>query len=80
MFVCGVRGKYHLVKRMVAAAGNRVEALHRVSIGGLRLPESLSAGQWMWLDAPEMALQAQGVQGGGCGNAAPCFVGDDDDH
>jgi len=46
---------------MVAAAGNRVEALHRVSIGGLRLPESLSEGQWTWLDVPEMALQAQGV-------------------
>jgi len=55
------QGRYHLVKRMVAAAGNRVEALHRLSIGGLRLPESLSAGQWMWLDATEMALQALGA-------------------
>lgn len=27
-------GRYHLVKRMLAAAGNRVEALQRVEIGG----------------------------------------------
>ncbi len=52
------QGRYHLVKRMVAAAGNRVEALHRASIGGLRLPESLAAGKWMWLEAPELALVA----------------------
>lgn len=43
-------GKYHLVKRLVAAAGNRVEALHRVAIGGLVLPDELLPGQWMWLD------------------------------
>lgn len=28
-------GKYHLVKRMIAAAGNRAEGLNRVAIGGL---------------------------------------------
>ena len=33
-----IEGKYHQVKRMVAAAGNRCEALHRERIGGLRLP------------------------------------------
>ncbi|MCL2308874.1 MAG: pseudouridine synthase [Proteobacteria bacterium] len=38
------QGKYHQVKRMVAAAGNRVEALHRVGFGALSLEEgSLSA-------------------------------------
>jgi pseudouridine synthase len=31
-------GKYHQVKRMVAAVGNRVEGLHRSRIGGLALP------------------------------------------
>jgi len=45
-------GKYHQVKRMVAAAGNRVEALHRSAFGALRLPEDLAPGQWRWLSGP----------------------------
>ena len=48
-------GKYHQVKRMVAAVGNRVEALHRSQIGGLRLPPDLPPGQWRWLTADELA-------------------------
>lgn len=52
------QGRYHLVKRMVAAAGNRVEALHRSSIGGFSLPPSLAAGQWMWLATAELAMLA----------------------
>ena len=47
-------GKYHQVKRMVAAAGNRVEALHRVSIGTFVLPASLKSGEWMWLTADDL--------------------------
>ena len=49
-------GKYHQVKRMVAAVGNRVEGLHRSQIGGLRLPVDLTPGQWRWLS--EADLQA----------------------
>ena len=49
-------GKYHQVKRMVAAVGNRVEALHRASIGGLVLPPDLQPGQWRWLSADDLAL------------------------
>ena len=37
-------GKYHQVKRMFAALGYRVTALSRVSIGGLKLDDSLPAG------------------------------------
>jgi 16S rRNA pseudouridine516 synthase len=48
-------GKYHQVKRMVAAAGNRVEALHRSAIGELTLPADLQAGAWRWLSADEVA-------------------------
>ena len=48
-------GKYHQVKRMVAAAGNRVEALHRSRIGGLVLPDDLAPGQWRWLGADDLA-------------------------
>jgi len=42
-------GKYHQVKRMLAAVGNRVEALHRSRIGALELPDDLAPGQWRWL-------------------------------
>ncbi len=47
-------GKYHQVKRMVAAAGNRVEALHRASVGGLNLPDDLAPGQWRWLETEDL--------------------------
>ena len=47
-------GKYHQVKRMVAAASNRVVALHRVAIGGFTLPANLEPGEWMWLDAEDL--------------------------
>ena len=43
-------GKYHQVKRMLAAVGNRVEALHRSGFGALRLPDDLPPGGWRWLD------------------------------
>ena len=48
-------GKYHQVKRMVAAVGNRVEALHRSRIGGLALPADLAPGEWRWLCQDELA-------------------------
>jgi 16S rRNA pseudouridine516 synthase len=51
-------GKYHQVKRMVAAVGNRVEGLHRSAIGGLSLPDDLAPGQWRWLGAADLALMA----------------------
>ncbi len=47
-------GKYHQVKRMVAAAGNRVEALHRESIGGFVLPQDLKPGEWRFLSAVDL--------------------------
>ncbi len=52
-------GKYHQVKRMLAAVGNRVEALHRSRIGDLVLPPALAPGQWRWLSGDEVeALRA----------------------
>ncbi len=48
-------GKYHQVKRMIAAAGNRVEQLHRERIGGLALPADLLPGQWRWLSKADLA-------------------------
>ncbi len=51
-------GKYHQVKRMVAAVGNRVEALHRSRIGQLPLPADLAPGQWRCLTAEDLAALA----------------------
>ncbi|MFZ2294904.1 MAG: 16S rRNA pseudouridine(516) synthase, partial [Polaromonas sp.] len=50
-------GKYHQVKRMIAAVGNRVEdvgGLHRARIGSLALPDDLKPGQWRWLTAQDL--------------------------
>jgi 16S rRNA pseudouridine516 synthase len=46
-------GKYHQVKRMVAAVGNRVEGLHRSRFGALQLPADLAPGQWRWLEGAQ---------------------------
>jgi 16S rRNA pseudouridine516 synthase len=46
-------GKYHQVKRMLAAVGNRCEALHRSAIGTLTLPDELRPGQWRWVSDEE---------------------------
>ena len=54
-------GKYHQVKRMLAAVGNRVDGLHRSRIGGLTLPDDLAPGQWCWLDGPQLALLDSGA-------------------
>jgi 16S rRNA pseudouridine516 synthase len=43
-------GRYHQVKRMVAAAGNRVQALHRSAFGAWTLPVDLPPGAWRWAD------------------------------
>jgi len=48
------QGKYHQVKRMVAAVGNRVEGLHRSQIGAFHLPEDLAPGQWRWLSEADL--------------------------
>jgi 16S rRNA pseudouridine516 synthase len=60
--VCGAReavliiveGRYHQVRRMFAAVGNHVEALHRESIGGLTLPPNLAPGEISVLTAAEI--------------------------
>ncbi len=44
-------GKYHQVKRMVAAAGNRVDALHREKMGAYALPADLAPGEWRYVEA-----------------------------
>ena len=51
-----LQGKYHQVKRMVAAVSNRVEGLHRSQIGQLTLADDLAPGQWRWLEDPKLVL------------------------
>jgi len=58
-------GKYHQVKRMVAAVSNRVEGLHRSSIGSINLPVDLLPGQWRWLSGDEVASLTQKVVAAG---------------
>ncbi len=50
-----IQGKYHQVKRMVAAAGNHVSGLHRSAIGRLQLDPALAPGEWRWLTAEDLA-------------------------
>jgi 16S rRNA pseudouridine516 synthase len=49
-------GKYHHVKRMIAAVGNRVESLHRSAFGALTLPADLASGEWRWVDSAQRAM------------------------
>jgi 16S rRNA pseudouridine516 synthase len=51
-----LEGKYHQVKRMLAAVGNRVETLHRSAFGAVTLPATLGPGQWLWLDGLQAVL------------------------
>lgn len=46
-------GRYHQVRRMFAAVGNHVTALHREAVGRLELPANLAPGQWRLLDDAE---------------------------
>ena len=55
------QGKYHQVKRMLAAAGNHCVALRRVAIGGLQLDAlALPEGQWCYLGERELAQLTAG--------------------
>ena len=51
------QGKYHQVKRMLAAAGNHCKALRRSQIGALTLDVlELPEGEWCYLDEAQRAL------------------------
>lgn len=49
-------GRYHQVRRMFAAVGNHVTALHRDRIGALDLPDDMEPGAWRVLSESEAAL------------------------
>jgi 16S rRNA pseudouridine516 synthase len=52
-------GKYHQVKRMFAAVGNRVVSLHRERVGAIVLDPTLQPGQWRELTEAEVAAVRQ---------------------
>jgi len=49
-------GRYHQVRRMFAAVGNHVNALHRDRVGGLPLPDDLAPGQYRLLTDADLKL------------------------
>lgn len=48
-------GKYHQVKRMFAATGNKVVSLHREAVGQIELDNDLAPGEWRYLSDEEIA-------------------------
>jgi len=48
-------GKFHQVKRMLAARGKPVQRLKRLTMGPLKLDEKLMPGNWRYLTRQEMA-------------------------
>ncbi len=55
-------GKFHQVKRMFAATGHEVTALHRSTFGPLTLPDDLPEGQYRPLTAEEIQALRKSVE------------------
>jgi 16S rRNA pseudouridine516 synthase len=51
-------GKYHQVKRMFAALGNKVVELHREAVGHIELDDELEPGEWRYLTDEEAQLKS----------------------
>lgn len=49
-------GKYHQIKRMVAASDNRVIFLERISFGTIELDRTLERGEWRYLTDEEIRI------------------------
>ncbi|MDD6233923.1 MAG: pseudouridine synthase [Lachnospiraceae bacterium] len=49
-------GKFHQIKRMMAAMGCNVTYLKRISMGGLTLPEELAPGEYIRLSPEKIKL------------------------
>ncbi|MCF8478655.1 MAG: rRNA pseudouridine synthase [Pseudolabrys sp.] len=54
-YVTVTEGRYHMVRRMFASVGNHVTALHRDRVGGLALPDDLTAGDFRLLTDADIA-------------------------
>jgi 16S rRNA pseudouridine516 synthase len=56
-----VEGRYHQVKRMMAAVGNHVLKLHRTEIGAYVMPADLAEGEWRWLYPADLKQLSQSI-------------------
>jgi len=56
-------GKYHQIKRMFEAVGNKILSLERVTFGPLTLDPALERGEWRYLTDDEVAALQSGVKG-----------------
>ena len=57
--ICLHEGKYHQVRRMMAAVRNHVERLQRIAMGGLCLPPDLQRGDCILLNTEQIKLLQQ---------------------
>lgn len=57
-----VEGRYHQVKRMMAAVGNHVAKLHRVEIGAYVMPLDLAEGEWRWLCPDDLKALSKRIE------------------
>jgi 16S rRNA pseudouridine516 synthase len=57
-----VEGRYHQVKRMMAAVGNHVAKLHRTEIGQYLMPADLAEGEWRWLYPEDLQKLSKSVE------------------
>ena len=55
-------GKYHQVRRMLAACGHETLTLHREQVGPLRLDPALEPGEMRELTAEELSVLRQAVE------------------
>ena len=55
-YITLVEGKYHQIKRMAEAVGNKITFLERVTFAGIALDRTLERGEWRYLNEDEMAL------------------------
>lgn len=53
-------GRYHQIKRMLAACGNQVTYLKRIKMGPLKLDDDLALGQWRFLSESEVEQMKKG--------------------
>jgi 16S rRNA pseudouridine516 synthase len=65
-------GRYHQVRRMFAATGNHVEALHREAVAGIELDPELPPGGFRPLTPAEIACAGTGRETAPAVNPAPC--------
>ena len=55
-YITLTEGKYHQIKLMLDAVGNKVRELERITFGPLTLDMSLSRGEWRYLNENEIKL------------------------